>query len=141
MSQSLFSSSWYRVAELRPKLRSHARILRHVYRDKPYFVLDDVINQRVHRFTPETHAVIGLMDGERSVSEIWEVVTETLGDDAPTQDEMIQLLAQLHHSDVLQCDVSPDTEELLERYEQAEQKELKRRLLSPSKTEPSGTAR
>ena len=29
---SLFSSHWYRVADLRPCLRSHVQITRHLYR-------------------------------------------------------------------------------------------------------------
>jgi putative peptide zinc metalloprotease protein len=85
MSEALFSGSWYRVAELRPRLRRHARIHRHVYRGQPWYVLEDVANQRVHRFTPATHVVIGMMDGQRTVKELWEIATETLGDDAPTR--------------------------------------------------------
>ena len=122
MPEPLFSASWYRVAELRPRLRGHARIHRHVYRGEPWYVLEDVANQRVHRYRPAAHAVIGLMDGERRVHDIWETAAETLGDDAPTQDEMIRLLAQLHAADVLQCDVPPDTAELLERYEKRERR-------------------
>jgi putative peptide zinc metalloprotease protein len=131
MGENLFSGSWYRVAELRPRLRRHARIHRHVYRGQAWYVLEDVANQRVHRFTPATHGVIGLMDGRRSVKELWEIATETLGDDAPTQDEMIRLLAQLHAADVLQSDVPPDTAELLERFEKRERQALRGRLLSP----------
>jgi putative peptide zinc metalloprotease protein len=36
---------------------------------------------------------------------------EHLGDDAPTQEEMIRLLGQLHASDLLVCNVSPDSPE------------------------------
>lgn len=131
MPEPLFSSSWYRVAELRPSLRRHARISRHVYRGRPWYVLEDVVNQRVHRFTPATHSVVGMMDGQRRVQDIWESASETLGDEAPTQDEMIRLLAQLHAADVLQCDVPPDTAELLERFEKRESQELRSKLLSP----------
>jgi putative peptide zinc metalloprotease protein len=131
MPTPLFSSSWYRVAELKPRLRAHARIHRHVYREQPWYVLEDVVNQRVHRFTPATHAVIGLMDGRRTLHEVWQIATENMGDDAPTQDEMIRLLSQLHNADVLQCDVPPDTAELLGRFEKAETQKLRKRLLSP----------
>jgi putative peptide zinc metalloprotease protein len=131
MDSSLFSSSWYRVAELKPRLRAHARIHRHVYRDRPWYVLEDVVNQRVHRFTPATHSVIGLMDGRRTLHEVWQIATENMGDDAPTQDEMIRLLAQLHTADVLQCDVPPDTVEVLQRFEKTEGTKLRKRLLMP----------
>ena len=41
MSRPLFSASWYRVAELRPRLRSHARIHRRRFRGRASFVLED----------------------------------------------------------------------------------------------------
>jgi putative peptide zinc metalloprotease protein len=129
--EPLFSASWYRVSALRPRLRSHARIHRHVYRGKPWYVLQDLTNQKFYRFTPATHSVIGWMDGERTVDEIWRLATEALGDDAPTQDDVIRLLAQLHSADVLLCDVPPDSEELLERYQRKTGRELWARLLNP----------
>ena len=113
----LFSSSWYRVAELQPRLRSHAHIHRHRYRGQTWYVLEDRASQRHHRFTPQAHLLIGLMDGQRTVQELWDIACDRLGDDSPTQEEVIQLLSQLHASDVLQCDVPPNAAELLERYE------------------------
>ena len=131
MPDPLFSASWYRVAGLRPRLRSHARIHRHVYRGTPWYVLQDLTNQKFNRFRPATHAVIGLMNGERTVQEIWQLAAETLGDDSPTQDDMIRLLSQLHMADVLQADVPPDTAELLERYKKKERREIWGRFLNP----------
>ena len=40
-------------------------------------------------------------DGQRSLREIWNIACTRLGDDAPTQDEVIQILASLHRADVL----------------------------------------
>ena len=85
MTRSLWSSSWYRVAELTPRLRSHARIHRHLYRGRTWYVLQDRSTERFHRFSTQAYMVIGLMDGRRSVQAIWEAASERLGDDAPTQ--------------------------------------------------------
>ena len=49
MSESLFSSSWYRVAGLKPRIRSHASIHRHHYRGQLWYVLQDVAAQRYAR--------------------------------------------------------------------------------------------
>ncbi|MGH7753382.1 MAG: PqqD family peptide modification chaperone, partial [Gemmatimonadales bacterium] len=117
MTGSLFSPSWYRVAGLTPRLRSHAQIHRQQYRGQTWYVLQDLSTERFHRFSTSAYFVIGLMDGLRTVQEIWEAAGARLGDDAPTQDEMIQLLSQLHATDVLQCEVPPDTAELLRRHE------------------------
>ena len=122
MTQPLFSSSWYRVAELQPRLRSHAHIHRHRYRGKTWYVLEDRAGHRFHRFTPQAYLVIGLMDGRRTVQELWETACERLGDDGPTQEDVIQLLSQLHASDVLQSDVPPDAADLLERYERQQRR-------------------
>ena len=50
MSQSLFSTSWYRVAGVRPRLRSHAQIHRHVYRGTVWYVLQNHSTGKFHRF-------------------------------------------------------------------------------------------
>ena len=72
MSEALFSPSWYRVASLVPRLRSHAQLHRHRYRGQLWYVLQDPSNERFHRFSPAVFSFIGLMDGRRTVQEIWE---------------------------------------------------------------------
>ena len=116
MTETLFSPSWYRVADLKPRLRKHAELHRHDYRGKVWFVLQDHAGGRAHRFSPAAYRFIGLMDGERTVQEIWDTLNEQQGDEAPTQDEAIRLLGQLHAADVLICDVTPDSRELLRRH-------------------------
>ena len=131
MSSDLHSPSWYRVAELRPRLRSHVRIHRHHYRGELWYVLEDRVSRRMHRFNPVAHYAIGLMDGHRSVQQIWDAAIARFGDDAPTQDEMIRLLGQLHAADVLQSEVTPDVAELLRRAKKGARKTWKQNLLSP----------
>jgi putative peptide zinc metalloprotease protein len=131
MSEPLFSGSWYRVAGLKPRLRGHARVRRHRYRGETWYVLQDLASGQVHRFSSAGCMVIGMMDGRRTVQEIWESALDTLGDDAPTQDEMIRLLGQLHGAEVLQCDVSPDTAELFQRHERRQRAKLLGQIMSP----------
>lgn len=130
MSEAFFSPSWYRVATLAPRLRSHAQLHRHQYRGQIWYVLQDRSNERFHRFSPAAYAFIGLMDGQRTVQDIWELASTKLGDDAPTQPEVVQLLSQLHAADVLQCDIPPDIAELLHRHERTQQKKWQRRAMS-----------
>ncbi len=131
MAESLFSPSWYRVSGLRPRLRSHAEIHRHSYRDDVWYVLQDHLSGKFHRFSEGANQVIGLMDGERTVDQIWQLAAEELGDDSPTQEEMIRLLAQLHAADVLQSEVSPDSVELFTRYQRQQKARIKQKLWSP----------
>src|SRR5262249_38640428 len=99
MATSLQSNWWYRVAMRRPKLRSHARMHRHLYRGEVWYLLQDAASSRVHRFTPAARLVIALMDGQHTVDALWTLANRHLGEDAPTQDEIIQLLGQLHAAD------------------------------------------
>lgn len=115
MSAPLLSNSWYRVAALKPKLRSHAKLHRHRYRGEVWYLLQDPASNRVHRFSPAARLFIASMNGTRTVEKLWEMINKRLKEDAPSQDEIISLLGQLHSSDLLQSDVSPDASEAFER--------------------------
>src|SRR5215470_3000406 len=130
MAKSIFSASWYRVRGLKPRLRSHAQIHRHQYRGETWYVLQERAKERFFRFSPAAYSIVGLMQGQSTVEEIWQEACSRLADDAPTQDDMIQLLSQLYRADVLQCDVSPDAAELLQRHEEQSRQEWQSRLFS-----------
>ncbi|OGA51783.1 MAG: hypothetical protein A3G24_15465 [Betaproteobacteria bacterium RIFCSPLOWO2_12_FULL_62_13] len=131
MAQQLLSPAWYRVADLQPRLRSHTRVHRHEYRGERWYVIEDRISRRTHRFNPAAYFIIGLMNGRRTMQEIWNAAVERFGDDAPTQDEVIQLLGQLHFADVMQCEISPDVGELLRRSQRISRRSWMAKLFSP----------
>jgi putative peptide zinc metalloprotease protein len=122
MAEFLFSSHWYRVANLHPRLRSHVRVSRQLYRDRLWFLLQDQTSGRHHRVNQNAYQFIGRMDGNRTVQEIWDVLVEDLGDDAPTQDETIQILCQLSDADLLQCEATPDVADLFRRRDERSSK-------------------
>jgi len=131
MATSLFSPSWYRVSGLKPRLRRHVDIHRHDYRDRIWFILQDHAAGRAHRLSPAAYRLLGLMDGKRTVQHLWELANAQLGERAPTQDETIRLLGQLHAADALVCDVPPDCRELFRRYQRYERLKLKQKIWSP----------
>jgi len=94
-------------------------------------VLQDHASGRFQRFTPSAYLLIGLMDGQHSVQELWETGRARLGENAPTQEEVIRLLSQLHAVNALQTDVVPDTAEMLKRFEKQRYGKLKQNLRSP----------
>ena len=116
MSGQLFSSSWHNVAALRPQLLPHSQVHRHIYRGQLWYVVQDELTGRNHRLSPSAYALVAAMDGKRTVQELWDTACQNLDDDIPTQDELVQLLSQLHGQDLLKCDVSPDSAEALERF-------------------------
>lgn len=131
MSDSLLSSHWYRVANLHPKLHSHIEVHRHDYRGLIWYLLEDTTSGRSHRFNPVAYQFIGLLDGQQSVQEIHTQICNQLEDFAPGQQEIIQLLGQLHAADLIQTDVLINTEELFERQAKKKNANIKQRLSNP----------
>lgn len=131
MSASLFSPSWYRVAELKPTLRQQAELVRHVYRNERSYILQDQGSGRFLKLNPAAYQIVALMDGERTLDMIWQNACLTLGDDAPTQDEVLNLLTQLHQANVLLTDQPPDLDELNERRARLGKMKLKQYLINP----------
>jgi putative peptide zinc metalloprotease protein len=112
--KSRLSASWYRVAAVRPRLRGHVRLTRQAFRGERWFVLEDPAENRVHRFSPAAQRAIVLMDGEHSVDDIYRAL-ESLGEERPTQDELITLLGQLDGANLLSTERRPDLGELSDR--------------------------
>ncbi len=131
MSQSLFSQNWYRVAGIKVRLRKHADIHRHTYRGEVWYVLQDHISGQFQRFTHQAYFLIGLMDGERTLQQIWDIACERFEDDLPTQDEVIQLVGQLNQANVIQTDVLPDIAVLQQRRESEQRRKWLQQLKSP----------
>ena len=111
-----FSSNWYRVAELRPRLRSHAAMHRHTYRGKVWYVLQDQQTGRHFRISPAANMLLCLMDGKRTTEQIWQAASDRLGAERPTRADTLQLLVQLHQGDLLHAGL-PDLAELDRRAE------------------------
>ena len=131
MSESLFSTYWYRVANLKPVLRDTAIISRHVYRGQPWYVLRNSLNGRNHRFNAAAYALIGQMDGQRTVQEIWENADKLPADVVPTQDEVIRLLGRLHDADLIQSDILPSTVEVFRQTQGQPSNSWKQRVSNP----------
>lgn len=114
---NLFSEHWYRVSALKPQLNPGLRVARHRYRGQPWYVLQDPATGRTHRVSPVTYQLLGRMDGSRSLDQVWTDALPHLGDAAPTQDELLQLIGQMHAADVVRCDVPPDAGEIFGRHD------------------------
>jgi putative peptide zinc metalloprotease protein len=119
------------VANLKPVLRAHAKIHRQRYRGRAWYVLQDSATGRMHRFSPGTYLAMGLMDGSHTVEEIWVLIAKEMDEAAPSQDDLIQLLTQLHMADILQSDVSPDLLELSQRRVQQRRSKWMKNFLNP----------
>ena len=132
MSSALLSGHWFRVAPLRPRLRGHVRVHRHVYRGKVGYVIHDRASGHHHRFNAAAYDVIRQFDGKHSMQSIWDALLAKGSEETPTQDEIIRVLGQLNAADLLALDdASPDVAELLDRRATRRQRQLVGRFLNP----------
>ena len=127
-----FSQNWYRVANLRPKLRQHVEVQRHRYRGKSWYVLDDRLSGQSHRISRLAFSIITKMDGRKTVEQAWSETTKGTKEQAPTQNELITLLVQLHSVDLLEWDKAPDIDELFDRSKRLERRSVWQNLLNPT---------
>lgn len=131
MTANLFSRDWYRIAELTPALRKHVRIHAHRYRGKRWYVLEDTVTGQNRRLSAEAYWILGLMDGRRTVDDLWTLSSEKLGEDMPTHEELIQLISGLYQGNILKMDGSGDIEELFQREYEARRNKRIAKLKSP----------
>ena len=131
MAEQLLSSHWYRIANVKLSLRSHVRVHQHRYRNTIWYVLRDDTTGKHHRFNEASYNFIRLIDGQRTVNAIWEILHEELGDDAPTQDEVIRLLGTLHFANHLLANITPDIRELIDMRRKGRKQSLKSRFGNP----------
>ena len=111
---ALYSNSWHRVSAAAAPALAHPHPAPHLS-GQVWYVMQDQSNGEFHRYTPEANLLISLMDGRRSVQQIWEIACAQLDDDAMPQDEVIRLMSQLHRADVLMTDRAPDVRDLVQR--------------------------
>lgn len=120
-----FSESWYRVANLKPKLHPAVSSYRQQFRGQMWHVLQDPSNNQHFRLDDAAYHFVGLLDGRRSVADAWRLANEHLGDRAPTQGEAIQMLGQLYVSNLLRGDLPPDAAGMFERYRKRQSREVR----------------
>lgn len=104
MVGAFLSSDWYRVAELKLRRRSHLQTVRHVYRGDVWYVIQDMQGGKLHRLSLQSYALFARMNGRRTVQELWEIACKSFPKNPPSQNEIIQLLSQLHNADLITGD-------------------------------------
>lgn len=131
MTRALYSNHWYRLRGLKPRLRAHLQIHRHVYRGQTWYVIEDRVGGKHQRFNLGSYRVLNLLDGRRTMDEVWQLLSAELDDATPTQDEVVRLLGQLHAADLVQMDITPDVAELFERRGKQQRRKWLGRFANP----------
>ncbi len=118
------------MAELKPRLRAGVHISRQVFRARLWYVVQDQANNCFFRINTAGYGFIGMLDGSRSVRQAWASCNARLGDEAPTQGEVIALLGQLSSHNLLEADVAPDAAAMFDRFKRRRSREMQGRLMN-----------
>jgi len=118
-----FHDSWFKVAELCPRIHTSLRTYRQQYRQQTWYIVEDPCNNQFFRINTAAFQFLSILDGRRTVDEAWSICLEEYGDAAPTQGEAISLLGQLYSANLLLGDTPADSDLLLKRHKKRRQKE------------------
>lgn len=73
MSTGLTSSNWFRIAALRPRWRNHVQVHRHRYRGAIWYVVEDRISAKFHRFDSAAYRLVAQLNGRHTLQQLWEI--------------------------------------------------------------------
>jgi len=131
MSSVEQATDWQRVKGIRAKLCPHIQVHPQCYRGEKWFVLRDSANGRHLRFNAMAYEVVGRLDGERSIGQIWHHLSSSYAKQSLSQEEVIQLLAQLLAFDIIQTGMPLASETVLKRELSANRLSWRQKLMNP----------
>lgn len=126
-----FSDAWFRVAALRFTLRPGLTAARQRFRGRPWYVVHDPVTFKNHRLAPEAWFLLSRLDGRTPLDAVWQQLVAELGDQAPGQTEVIELLGRLHAADLLRSDQAVDVAHLVARRKKQHKPLWLRNLANP----------
>src|SRR3954469_11534392 len=125
-----FSESWYRIANQRIALRTGVNVRRQNFRGERWIILENPFSNQFFRLKPAAYEFIARLRADRTVSEVWKECMERFPDASPGQEQVIQLLSQLYHANLLQYAEASDSAQLFQRYQRVRQREIQSRWLN-----------
>lgn len=130
MAGSTFSDSWHRIADARVGLLPTVRVHKQQFRGRTWYVLREVYSQRYYRVSPAAYAFLARLTPARTVDETWKAFLADEPEQAPGQEEVSQLLSQLHFANLLYFRSSPDSQAIFQRALKQRRRELRAQLMA-----------
>ena len=108
--------TWDAIAQFKPKFRSHVTFYQHVYRKRTWHIVADTLSSTHFRCTDSVFHFIQCLDGEHSIAQAYQYCIHLVGENAPDQAEILQLIATLQAKDLLQGDIPISAQDLYQRH-------------------------
>ncbi len=112
MRPSIYSPIWSRYSQMRPQLLAGVTLQQTQSHHQQWSRLSNNSTGTHYRINFQAYQFIGRCDGRNTTGEIWEILPKILGDQTPSQDELIHLLTELDRHDLLHHAVNPDLPQL-----------------------------
>ena len=125
---TLTSSDWYRIADLHPRLKPHVSVRMQITRGQPWYVLFNQATGRHHRVNKQAYELVGRMNGNHSVNDIWHVLLEQMKEDVPSQHDVIRVVGQMTDAGLIQAEVTPDVDHLVGQTQLRQAREKRTRI-------------
>ncbi len=131
MSAAAPTPAWDTIAALRPRLASDVQIHRHSYRGVPWHVVQDGSSTRHMGLDEGAWRIVGLMDGKRTLDEIYQALATELDKAAPTREIIARVVRELHAAELLEAETSSDASHITARRRLHDRLRWRRLFASP----------
>lgn len=131
MRSASHTPDWSMVKGLVARLGPHIQVSPQCYRGDRWYVLRDTATGRNLRFNSLAYEVLGRLDGNRTLEDICQQQADVLAEQALTQEEIIQLVAQLLGIDALRTNMPVAAETRLKRALIARRSRWQQKLINP----------
>lgn len=127
---STFVENWFKVAPLQLGLLPTVEVHKQRYRNHIWYVLHDRGGDKYFRVTPQAYSFLLRLRPDQTVDEIWMQAVEEAPEEVPSQQEVMQLLAQLHHNNLLFFRSEADSEAIFARFAKGREREFLSHLMA-----------
>lgn len=130
MSKKIFSDSWHIVSSLKVSLLHTVTVRKQYFRGSQWYIIQDAFNNKFFRIKPEAYQFLMRLNTDATVEDIWEDYLIKNPETAPTQEELVTLLTQLHNNNLLYFKNRPKSDDIFERYIEQKNKLLRSKAIS-----------
>ncbi len=125
------NSIWNYISQLRPALRGHVHIYPQVYREERWYILHDQSSEQYLRFNDTAYSVLGRLDGDLTLEEIYDFISESSLDHPITKEEIGSLIGQLNAAELLKDALPVNAQDVFKQYANQKHQKKQRLIMNP----------
>jgi len=125
-----FSESWYQVAPIYVGLLPTIRVHKQLYRGQTWYVLQDSCSDKYYRVQELGYRFLSSLDHRKTLEQTWLEFVDKYPQHAPSQDDVIALLSQMHQMNLLYFRSQSQSEEIFQRFKKQKTKEKLTHLMA-----------